>query len=156
MKKTQALRILEKEGVPYDVQEYHYDPENLDLNRIAQDNDLDIATVYKTLVLVGDKTGPLIAVVAGNHQVDLKALARVSGNKRVHMLPMSQLKEVTGYIRGGCSPLGMKKVFPTYFDQGAMNQSHIWVNAGIRGLLAQAKVSDWLRITAGVLANFAD
>ena len=96
-------------------------------------NKLDIATIFKTLVARGDKSGVIMAVINGADEVDLKALARASGNKSVEMVALKELQPLTGYIRGGCSPLGAKKSYPVYIDSKAMNQEKISVSAGVRG-----------------------
>ena len=93
-----------------------------------------IGTVFKTLVLRGDRTGCFVCVVPGDHEVDLKAAARVSGNKKADLIPMKELLGVTGYIRGGCSPVGMKRRFPTYFHLSAAGRPFIYISAGVRGL----------------------
>ena len=98
-----------------------------------------IERVFKTLVLHGDKTGHIVCVIPGNGEVDLKALAKVSGNKKVEMIAMKDLLAVTGYIRGGCSPIGMKKQFPTFIQESALLHDHIYISAGVRGL--QFKIS---------------
>ena len=115
----------------------------------------DIAKVFKTLVLHGDKTGYIVCVIPGDKEVDLKALAKVSGNKKVEMIPMKDLLQVTGYIRGGCSPIGMKKRFPTYFHTTALEHDVIYVSAGVRGLQVQINPSDLVRFVQAVLADVA-
>ena len=106
------------------------DETNLAAVHVAEELGEDIATVFKTLVLCGDKTGYLVCVVPGDHEVDLKAAAKVSGNKRVEMLHMKELLPVTGYIRGGCSPIGMKRRFPTYIHDSCLRYDAIYVSAG--------------------------
>jgi len=138
MTKTNALRLLDKAGVPYRLISYAYAAENLDVATIAADNQLALGQVFKTLVCTGDKTGPVVAIVPGDESLDLKALARVSGNKKMALLPLKDLTPTTGYVRGGCSPLGMKKRFPVYLDEGARQWPEILVNAGARGTLFAA------------------
>jgi len=135
MKKTNALRILERNKIPYQTLEYTYDPDNLDVRKIAADNDLDAKEVYKTLVAKGDKTGLLVAVIPGDKKLDRKALGKASGNKKINLVEISKLEKLTGYIRGGCSPIGMKSNPPVYLDASAEELDLIWVNAGVRGLL---------------------
>ena len=135
MTKTNALRLLDKAGVAYRLVEYQYDAEDLDVAKIAADNGLELAQVYKTLVCQGDKTGPLVAVVPGDAQLDLKALALASGNKKIALAPLAALTALTGYVRGGCSPIGMKKDFPVILDEDADYWDEILINAGARGLL---------------------
>ena len=109
IEKTNAARLLDRAGIAYELIPYTVDETNLAAVHVAEELGEDIATVFKTLVLCGDKTGYLVCVVPGDHEVDLKAAAKVSGNKRVEMLHMKELLPVTGYIRGGCSPIGMKR-----------------------------------------------
>ena len=113
IEKTNAARLLDKAGVAYRLIPYEFDENDLAAQHVADSLGQDIAQVFKTLVLHGDRTGYIVCVVPGNAEVDLKALAKVSGNKKVEMIPMKDLLGVTGYIRGGCSPVGMKKRFPT-------------------------------------------
>lgn len=135
MKKTNAVRILEKHHIVFEPVEYTYDPENLEVAHIARENNLRLEQVCKTLVCQGDKTGVIVAVVPGHHNLDLKALAQASGNKKIAMVPVRDLLNLTGYIRGGCSPIGMKKDFPVFIDLTAKPFEKIYINAGIRGLL---------------------
>lgn len=139
MTKTNALRLLDKAGIPYRVVEYTYDAEDLDVAKIAADNGLELAQVYKTLVCQGDKTGPVVAVVPGDAPLDLKALAQASGNKKIALAPLAKLTALTGYVRGGCSPIGMKKEFPVILDEDADFWDEILVNAGARGVLFGAE-----------------
>ncbi len=129
------MRLLDKAGFTYQLQPYEYDPENLDVSLIASQNGLALESIYKTLVLQGDKTGLIVAVVPGHCSLDLKAAAKISGNKRVFMLPQKDLEKNTGYIRGGCCPFGMKKNFPVYVDQRGEDLETLFVNAGKRGIL---------------------
>ena len=111
MTKTNALRLLDKANISYRLIAYTYDAENLDVAKIAADNQLALGQVYKTLVCTGDKTGPIVVIVPGDESLDVKALAQVSGNKKIALLPLKDLTSTTGYVRGGCSPLGMNKKF---------------------------------------------
>jgi len=156
MKKTNALRILDQQKIPYNTIEYVYESENLDLTKIASDNALVLQEVYKTLVLIGDKTGVLVAVVAGHHSLSLKKMAAVSGNKKVEMSAVKDLQNLTGYIRGGCSPIGMKKNYPVYIDETGKGLEHIFVNAGIRGILFSCTPDDLLMACKGEWANIAE
>ena len=137
--KTNAARILDSAKVEYELVPYTVDENNLAAGRSAEELGEDINQVFKTLVLKGDKTGHLVCVIPGNCEVDLKKAAKVSGNKSVQMIHMKELLPVTGYIRGGCSPLGMKKAFPTWFNETALGYDYIYVSAGMRGL--QLKVN---------------
>lgn len=153
MKKTQAMRLLDRKKIKYQLLEYSYDPENLDVQKIARDNDLDVRHVYKTLVLRGKETGLIVTVIPGDKQVDRKVIAKLSGNKKVDLLPVNELEKETGYIRGGCSPLGMKKNLPVFIDQSAEEWGRIWFNAGVRGILMQVQTDDLLQISQGELAK---
>ena len=114
VEKTNAARLLDRAKVAYELVPYEVDEEHLAATHVARQLGEDIESVFKTLVLRGDRTGYFVCVVPGHHEVDLKAAAKVSGNKKVDLIPMKDLLPVTGYIRGGCSPVGMKKPFPTY------------------------------------------
>ena len=135
IEKTNAARLLDKAGVKYNLIPYEYDENDLAAQHVADSLGQDVARVFKTLVLHGDKTGHIVCVVPGNMEVNLKALAKVSGNKKVEMIAMKDLLGVTGYIRGGCSPIGMKKKFPTVIDETALLFEEIFVSAGIRGAM---------------------
>ena len=111
--KTNAMRILDRSKIPYEIMTYTVDESDLSGEHAAAELGLDPERVFKTLVLKGDKKGYLVAVIPVNATLDLKALARVSGNKSVEMIHVKELFDLTGYIRGGCSPIGMKKLFPT-------------------------------------------
>ena len=111
IEKTNAVRLLDRAKIAYELVPYRVDGEHLAATHVAEQLGEDIATVFKTLVLRGDRTGYFVCVVPGDHEVDLKAAARVSGNKKADLIPMKELLPVTGYVRGGCSPIGMKKAF---------------------------------------------
>jgi Cys-tRNA(Pro)/Cys-tRNA(Cys) deacylase len=131
--KTNAMRILDKAKISYEVLTYEVDESDLSGEHIAEQLSLDPAMLFKTLVLKGDKKGHLVACIPVAETVDLKALARVSGNKSVEMVQVKELFGLTGYIRGGCSPIGMKKKFPTYFDETVIIEEKITISAGVRG-----------------------
>lgn len=155
-KKTNAIRLLEKHKITYQLVEYQYDPENLDVAKIAEDNQLELEAVYKTLVIKGDKTGVWVAVVPGDKSLSLKAMAQASGNKKVAMVPVKEIQGLTGYIRGGCSPLGMKKAYPVVIDTQAQKLEKIFVNAGQRGILTGVKPSDLQEVTKGIWADISN
>ena len=113
VEKTNAARLLDRAKIAYELVPYRVDEEHLAATHVAEQLGEDIATVFKTLVLKGDRTGYFVCVVPGDHEVDLKAAAKISANKKADLIPMKELLPVTGYIRGGCSPIGMKKKFPT-------------------------------------------
>jgi Cys-tRNA(Pro)/Cys-tRNA(Cys) deacylase len=155
IEKTNAARLLDKAGLQYNLIPYEYDENDLAAQHVADSLGQDIAKVFKTLVLHGDKTGHIVCVVPGNCEVDLKALAKVSGNKKVEMIAMKDLLQVTGYIRGGCSPIGMKKRFPTYFHSTAKELDVIYVSAGVRGLQLEMSPSDLITFVGAEVADVA-
>lgn len=132
--KTNVARLLDKAKIPYSLVPYVVDESDLGAQHIADQLDEDINQVFKTLVLTGDRTKFFVCVIPGNMEVDLKKAAKVSGNKKTEMLHMKDLLPTTGYIRGGCSPIGMKKSFPTFFHSSCLNYDYIYVSAGQRGL----------------------
>ena len=149
IEKTNATRLLDKAGVTYRIIPYEFDENDLAAQHVAESLGQDIARVFKTLVLHGDRSGYIVCVIPGDREVDLKALAKVSGNKKVEMIPMKDLLQVTGYIRGGCSPVGMKKNFPVYFHSSALDFETIFVSAGVRGLQIEVAPSDLIGFTHG-------
>lgn len=153
--KTNAARLLDKAGIRYDLIPYEFDENDLAAWHVADSLGQDIAQVFKTLVLHGDRTGHIVCVVPGNMEVNLKALAKVSGNKKVEMIPMKDLLAVTGYIRGGCSPIGMKKRFPTYFHSTVMDHDLIYVSAGVRGLQIEISPDALIRYVGAAVADVA-
>ena len=155
IEKTNAARLLDRAGIRYNLIPYEFDENDLAAQQVAESLGQDIARVFKTLVLHGDKTGHIVCVVPGNCEVELKALAKVSGNKKVEMIAMKDLLQVTGYIRGGCSPVGMKKSFPTYFHSTAMDFDTIYVSAGVRGLQIEIAPGELVKFVRGTLACVA-
>lgn len=151
--KTNAARLLDKAGIEYQLVPYAVDENDLAATHIAEQLGEPIEQVFKTLVLSGDKTGYFVCVVPGNAEVDLKAAAKVSGNKKCDLIPMKDLLGVTGYIRGGCSPVGMKKPFPTYFHSTATGFPAIYVSAGVRGLQFRINPEDLISYTKASVAD---
>lgn len=147
--KTNAMRILDRSKIPYEIMTYTVDESDLSGEHAAAELGLDPKRVYKTLVLKGDKKGHLVAVIPVDGTLDLKALARVSGNKSVEMIHVKELFDLTGYIRGGCSPIGMKKLFPTYLDESCMVFETIVFSAGQRGMQIVAAPADLVRTVNG-------
>ena len=131
--KTNVMRILDTLKIKYTPCEYEPDENDLSGVHIAHQIGLDEEIVFKTLVAKGDKTGPVVFVIPCAYELDLKKCAVASGNKRVELIAVKELLGLTGYIRGGCSPLGMKKKYPTYFDESAELFDEITVSAGIKG-----------------------
>lgn len=151
--KTNAARLLDKAKIKYELVPYEVDENDLAAMHIATQLDEDIRQVFKTLVLKGDKTGHFVCVVPGDAEVDLKKAAKVSGNKKVDLIPMKELLPTTGYIRGGCSPVGMKKAFPTYFHSTCMDFDYIYVSAGVRGLQLKIAPSDLVKYVRASVAE---
>lgn len=154
--KTNAARLLDKAGIAYRLIPYEFDENDLAAQHVADSLGQDIARVFKTLVLHGDRSGYLVCVIPGNAEVNLKALAKVSGNKKVEMIPMKDLLGVTGYIRGGCSPVGMKKRFPTYFHTTALDHETIYVSAGVRGLQIEIDPAELISFTGAQVAEVGE
>lgn len=134
IEKTNAARLLDRAKVAYDLVPYEVDENNLAATHVAESLGEPIERVYKTLVLKGDRNGHFVCIVQGDKEVDLKAAAKVSGNKSAEMIPMKELLPTTGYIRGGCTPIGMKKRFPTFIDTTVLSYDYIYISAGVRGL----------------------
>ena len=155
IEKTNAARLLDRAKIPYKLIPYEFDENDLAAQHVADSLGQDIARVFKTVALHGDRTGYLVCVIPGNCEVDLKALAKVSGDKKVEMIPMKDLLGVTGYIRGGCSPIGMKKAFPTYFHATALEFDTIYVSAGVRGLQVEISPSDLIAFVCASVADVA-
>lgn len=151
--KTNAARLLDKAKIKYELVPYEVDENDLAATHIATQLGEDIRQVFKTLVLKGDKTGHFVCVVPGDAEVDLKKAAKVSGNKKVDLIPMKELLPTTGYIRGGCSPVGMKKVFPTYFHSTCMDFDYIYVSAGVRGLQLKIAPADLVKYVRASVAE---
>ena len=156
IEKTNAARLLDKARIEYNLIPYEFDENDLAAQHVADSLGQDIACVFKTLVLHGDRTGHIVCVVPGNMEVNLKSLAKVSGNKKVEMIAMKDLLAVTGYIRGGCSPIGMKKKFPTYFHSTALDQEKIYVSAGVRGLQIEIAPSALMNFVGAEVADVAE
>ena len=155
IEKTNAARLLDRAGISYNLIPYEFDENDLAAQHVADSLGQPIERVFKTLVLHRDKTGHIVCVVPGNGEVDLKALAKVSGNKKVEMIAMKDLLAVTGYIRGGCSPIGMKKKFPTYFHKTAIDYDTIYISAGVRGLQIEINATTLIDFVGGVIAEVA-
>ena len=153
MTKTNALRILDSQGIRYTTSEYEVSEDELDAVSVARKIGADPETVFKTLVTVGDRMGHAVFVIPGNCELNLKKAAQASGNKKIEMIKMKDLLPVTGYVRGGCSPIGMKKPFPTYIDETAQLYDQIYVSPGMRGLQVRLSPLDLKQVVG---AEFAD
>lgn len=154
--KTNALRQLDKRKIPYETREYSVEDENFDGKLIPAKLGLSPDMVFKTLVLRDDRGGYLVCVIPVERELDLKAVARLSGHKSVSMLLLKELLPLTGYVRGGCSPLGMKKAFPTFVDSAAEAQPRLSVSAGARGCQVLLATADLLRETSATLGHLCE
>ena len=137
IQKTNAARLLDRARIPYSLIPYTVDPDNLAADHVAEELGEDINRVFKTIVLHGAPLGHFVCVLPGNCEIDLKKAAQVAGVKKAELIPTKELLPLTGYIRGGCSPVGMKKPFPTFFHSTAPDFDTIFVSAGVRGLQLQ-------------------
>ena len=133
VKKTNAARILDNMKIHYAIKEYEVDLEDLSAVHVAASTGMDVRMVFKTLVCRGDKTGILMACIPGDGELDFKALAKLSGDKSVEMVALKEVLGLTGYVRGGCSPLGAKKNYPVFLDESCNQHPIIAISAGIRG-----------------------
>lgn len=152
--KTNAARILDRAGIGYELREYDFDENDLSAQHVASVLCVNPNQVFKTLVLKGDRTGYFVAVIPSEKEVNLKVAAAVSGNKSCDLIPMKDLLSVTGYIRGGCSPIGLKKPFPVFFDSSVENFDRIFISAGQRGKQFFISPGPLLAFTHAVLASF--
>jgi len=149
--KTNAVRLLDAAGVAYELREYEVDPEDLSAETVARKVGLPLEQVFKTLVVRGDRQGVCFAVVPGGCQLDLKALARLTGNRKIEPVSLKEVQPLTGYIRGGVTVLGAKKAFPVFVDETIELFDVVSVSAGQRGLQMLVAPADYLRITQGTL-----
>ena len=147
--KTNVARLLDKAKVAYQLVPYEVDENDLSATHVADQLGENVAQVFKTLVLHGDKSGYFVCVIPGADEVDLKKAAKVSGNKSCEMIPVKELLPLTGYIRGGCSPIGMKKQFVTRLDESAKEQETIVVSGGRIGSQIELKPDDLLKACRG-------
>lgn len=153
IEKTNAARLLDKAKIAYELIPYTVDENNLAATHVAEELGEDIATVFKTLVLRGDRNGLFVCVIPGDKEVDLKAAARLSGNKKADLIPMKELLPTTGYIRGGCSPIGMKKPLPTIIDESCILHERIYISAGVRGLQIAIAPNDLIEFVGAIVAE---
>ncbi|HPT15214.1 MAG TPA: Cys-tRNA(Pro) deacylase [Bacteroidales bacterium] len=148
MTKTNAARILDRKGIQYELLAYGVDESDLSAIAVAEKLHQPVDQVYKTLVLRGDKSGIFVCIIPGAEELDLKKAARISGNKSAEMVHMKEIFSLTGYVRGGCSPLGMKKDYPTFIDECCILRDHIFVSAGIRGMQLKIAPEDLIKATS--------
>lgn len=148
MTKTNAMRMLDAAKIPYEVLTYEVDENDLSGMHIAEELGFPCERMFKTLVARGDKTGPLVFCIPVARELDLRRAAAQTGNKKIELVPVKELLGLTGYIRGGCSPIGMKKKFPTYLDESALLHESVTVSSGTRGaqlLLSRAALVSFVQ-----------
>lgn len=153
--KTNAARLLDRAGIGYELIPYTVDPDNLAADHVAEELGEDINRVFKTLVLHGEKSGHFVCVIPGNMEVDLKKAAKVAGAKKAEMIHVKELLPLTGYIRGGCSPIGMKRSFPTFFHSSVLDYDFIYVSAGVRGLQLKIDPRQLVQFCGATVAEVA-
>lgn len=151
--KTNAARLLDQQKIPYALIPYEVDEANLSAQHIADQLGEEIHQVFKTLVLCGDKTRHFVCVIPGCDEVDLKKTAKITGNKKCDLIPMKELLPLTGYIRGGCSPIGLKKPFPIYIHCSIEDFDHVYVSAGLRGLQLKIAPADLIKATHATVCD---
>ncbi len=151
--KTNVARLLDKAKVSYQLVPYEVDESDLSATHVADQLGENVEQVFKTLVLHGEKSGHFVCVIPGDCEVDLKKAAKVSGNKKCEMIAVKELLPLTGYIRGGCSPIGMKKHFPTYMHHTVEQFDHVYVSAGQRGLQICVAPADLIRESRATLCD---
>ncbi len=156
MAKTNACRILDKHKINYELREYQWNEEELDAVSVARKIGLPATQVFKTLVLMGDTLKYFVAIIPAEAELNLKHAARVTGNKSCSMLPVKELLPLTGYIRGGCSPIGMKKHFPTFLDESAMQHSRISISPGQRGMQALLAPNDLVQVAEAEVVHLVE
>jgi len=152
-KMTNAVRLLTSAGYPVETVTFTIGEEHLSASELAALLGEDVRMVFKTIVLQGDRTGVIVCVAPGDSEIDLKKAAKVSGNKKVEPLPLKMLQSTTGYIRGGCSPVGMKKRYPTFFHQSCLQFDFIFVSAGARNMQMKVHPADIVAYTGATVAD---
>jgi Cys-tRNA(Pro)/Cys-tRNA(Cys) deacylase len=155
MSTTNAARILQRLGVPFELREYEVDEDNLSADNVAVKVGLPLDQVWKTLVVRGDRTGVLFAVLPGSATLDFKRLAKLSGNRSTETVPLREVQPLTGYVRGGVTALGAKKDYPVFVDEAMAVFDVVAVSAGVRGTQILIAPADYLRATAAVVGPFA-
>jgi Cys-tRNA(Pro)/Cys-tRNA(Cys) deacylase len=153
--KTNAIRLLDTLQISYDLREYEVDPEDLSAETVARKIGLPPEQVFKTLVAKGDRNGVCLAVVPGNAELDPKALAKVSGDRKIELVPLKKVQPLTGYIRGGVTALACKKDYPVYLDETALLFDVISISAGVRGTQILLKPEDYIRAVRATVGEIA-
>jgi len=153
--KTNAVRVLDNLGIKYDLREYEVDPEDLSAETVAAKINMPVEQVFKTLIARGDRNGVCLAVLAGDEQLDLKALAKVSGDRKIDVVSLKEVQPLTGYIRGGVTALACKKDYPVYIDENIELYDSVSVSAGVRGTQIILAPSDYISASKGKIAAIA-
>lgn len=153
MKKTNAVRILESNNIEFELFEYEFNEDEIDAVSVANKINAPAEAVFKTLVAIGDKSGYVVFIIPGNAELNLKKAAKVSGNKSVEMIKAKDLLSVTGYIRGGCSPIGMTKKYPSYLEETSQLFEKIYFSAGVRGMQVKVSPHDLVKVTDSTFAD---
>lgn len=151
--KTNAIRILESKNITHSIIKYEFTEDEIDAISVAKKIGVNAETVFKTLVGRNEENKFYVFVIPGNFEMNLKKAAKASNSKKIELIKVKELKQVTGYIRGGCSPIGMKKLFPTFIDESAQLYDNIFISAGIRGMQLKISPEELLKI---INAKFAD
>ncbi|MBR1630773.1 MAG: Cys-tRNA(Pro) deacylase [Paludibacteraceae bacterium] len=147
IQKTNACRLLDAQGIAYDLIAYPVDPDDLSATHVASTLGEAPECVFKTIVMHGDRNGYFACLIPAGHEIDLKKAARASGNKSCQPIPLKQLLPLTGYIRGGCTPLGMKQRMQVWIDMSCLTHERIYISAGQRGLQLHLNPQDLIRFT---------
>lgn len=155
MAKTNACRILDSLSIPYETRDYEIDPNDLAAETVAAKIGMPPEQVFKTLAVKGDRNGVCVAVIPGNYELDFKALAQLTGDRKVEMVPLKDVQNVTGYIRGGVTALGMKKDYPVFVDETMQLWDEVSVSAGQRGTQIVLKPDDYLKATNGTYGEIS-
>ena len=145
--------MLDAAGIKYKLIPYEYDINDLAATNIAETLGISPLQLFKTIVLKGERTGYFVCVVPGNSEIDLKLAAKANGDKKADLIPMKELLPLTGYVRGGCSPIGMKKSFPTFFHSTVNDYEYIYVSSGQRGLMFEIQPTDLVTYTGGIITE---
>jgi len=153
--KTNAVRLLDINKIPYEMVSYKISKDNYDAEQIALDNNIPQHLLYKTLICIGVDKEIIVAVLPANEQLSIKKLEKVAGIKQINLLPTEELMVKIGYIRGGCSPIAMKKKFPVYIQSSIDINTIVWINAGKKGILLKMLLGDIILITDGQLADIS-
>lgn len=153
-KKTNAMRILEKENIPYNIKTYEVDENNLDAIHVAKNANINIDLVYKTIVMINEKKEVFVFCLPAEFDVSLKKAKKITNSNKIELLKLTELKNITGYIRGGCSPIGMKKQYTTYLSDIAQIEDSIYISAGIRGMQLILNPNDLIKCISATYEDF--